>query len=109
MPNLPQPPFGLAIRRRFRLPWGWILLFIGPNLALFSVFILIPIIMAFGLSLFQWDLISAPNFVGFANFEAIPSDPRAVNSIIKTLYLIGIGVIPTVLVSFLLAVLTNTW
>jgi ABC-type sugar transport system permease subunit len=108
MPNLPQPPFGLAIRTRLRLPWGWIVLFLGPNLALFSVFILSPIIMAFGLSLFQWDLISAPSFVGLANFEAIPGDPRAVNSIIKTLYLIVIGVIPTVVVSFLLAVLSNT-
>jgi multiple sugar transport system permease protein len=97
----------LTVRRR-RTPWSWIALFLGPNLALFSIFILAPIFMAFGLSLFQWDLISAPSFVGLANFEQIPNDPRAVNSIVKTLYLIVIGVVPTVFVSFLLAVLINT-
>jgi ABC-type sugar transport system permease subunit len=87
--------------------WGWVAVFVAPNLILFSIFILAPIVMAFGLSLFQWDLISEPKFVGLANFLAIANDPRAVNSIVKTLYLIAIGVMPTVIVSFLLAVLID--
>jgi len=91
-----------------RVHWGWLTLFIAPNLILFSIFILAPIVIAFGLSLYSWDLISPPRFVGFANFLAIPRDPRAVNSIVKTIYLIAIGVVPTVVVSFLLAVLINT-
>jgi ABC-type sugar transport system permease subunit len=94
-------------RRADGASWGWIALFVAPNLILFSIFILAPIAMAFGLSLFQWDLISPPKFVGLANFLAIPGDARAVNSIVKTLYLIAIGVVPTVIVSFLLAVLIN--
>ena len=94
-------------RRADRAPWGWIALFVAPNLILFSVFMLAPIAMAFGLSLFQWDLMSPPKFVGLANFLAIPDDPRAVNSIVKTVYLVVIGVVPTVAVSFLLAVLVN--
>lgn len=102
----------LALRSRKsslnKVPWGWLAVFVAPNLILFSIFILLPMGMAFGLSLFRWDLMSPPRFVGLANFLAIPGDQRAVNSIVKTTYLIVIGVVPTVIVSFLLAVLINT-
>src|SRR4051812_12987701 len=94
--------------KRTRPHWGWLALFVGPNIILFTTFVIVPMVIAFGLSLFNWDLVSAPRFVGFANFTMIPRDPRAVNSIVKTAYLIVIGVIPTVTVSFLLAILINT-
>jgi multiple sugar transport system permease protein len=88
--------------------WAWLTIFLAPNIVLFTTFVIAPMIIAFGLSLFSWDLVSAPRFVGLANFLAIPYDPRAINSIVRTAYLIAIGVIPTVIVSFLLAVLINT-
>jgi multiple sugar transport system permease protein len=90
------------------VPLGWLALFIGPGLVLFTIFIIAPIAIAFVLSLFSWDLMSAPRFVGLGNFMAIPKDARAVNSILRTAYLIAIGVVPTVVVSFLLAALVNT-
>lgn len=105
-PGHPAPRRGAAARLR-KVPWGWMSLFVAPNLAVFAVFMIAPIVMAVGLSFFQWDLMSPPRFVGLDNFSRIPADPRAVNSIVKTAYLIVIGVIPTVLVSFLLAVLIN--
>jgi multiple sugar transport system permease protein len=97
-----------ASARLTRVHWGWLALFVAPNLVLFAIFIVIPIVIAFGLSLFDWDLMSPPRFVGLANFLAIPRDARAVNSIVKTAYLILIGVVPSVIVSFLLAALINT-
>jgi ABC-type sugar transport system permease subunit len=90
------------------VPWGWLALFVAPGIIVFTIFILAPIAIAFGLSLFSWDLISPPRFVGLANFLAIPRDARAVNSIVRTVYLIAIGVVPAVVVSFLLAALVNT-
>jgi multiple sugar transport system permease protein len=102
-----EQPARLAAGHRTRPHWGWLVAFLAPNVVLFATFVLAPMVMAFGLSLFNWDLISTPRFVGLANFLAIPRDPRAINSIVKTAYLIGIGVIPTVIVSFLLAVLIN--
>jgi len=87
---------------------AWLALFVGPNLVLFTTFVIAPMLIAFGLSFFSWDLISSPRFVGLANFVAIASDARALKSIATTIYLIAIGVIPTVLMSFLLAVLINT-
>jgi ABC-type sugar transport system permease subunit len=87
--------------------WGWLAVFLAPNIILFTTFIIVPTVIALGLSLFDWDMMSTPRFVGLANFLAIPRDPRAINSIVKTAYLIAIGVIPTVLISFLLASLIN--
>jgi ABC-type sugar transport system permease subunit len=91
-----------------RVQWGWLTLFVAPNLLIFALFIILPIMIAVGLSLFQWDILSAPRFVGLDNYFKIPTDPRAANSIMKTAYLVVIGVVPTVIVSFLLAVLINT-
>ncbi|MEO7158813.1 MAG: sugar ABC transporter permease [Vicinamibacterales bacterium] len=91
-----------------RVHLGWLTLFLAPNIALFTIFIIVPMVIAFGLSFFDWDLMSPPRFVGLDNFLTIPRDPRAVNSIVKTGYLILIGVVPTVIVSFLSAVLINT-
>lgn len=87
---------------------GWLLVFLGPNLILFTIFILVPIAIAFGLSLYAWDIISPPRFIGFGNYLAILGDQRALNSTLSTIYLIVIGVVPTVLISFLLGVLINT-
>src|SRR5665213_3549587 len=98
----------LGTGRRLRtVHWGWLALFLAPNIILFTIFIIVPMVIALGLSLFDWDMMSAPRFVGLANFLAIPRDARAINSIVKTAYLIAIGVIPTVFISFLLASLIN--
>lgn len=88
--------------------WFWTLTFVGPNVVLFSIFIVVPIAAAFALSLFQWDLISAPRFIGIDNYVAIANDARAINSLVKTGYLVLAGVVPTVILSFMLAVLINT-
>lgn len=96
------------VSQAHRVPWAWLALFLAPNILLFTLFIIVPMVIALGLSFFSWDLLSAPRFVGLGNFLAIPRDPRAVNSIVKTGYLILIGVVPTVIVSFLFAVLVNT-
>ena len=82
-----------SISQLRRVPWGWLALFLGPNILLFTLFIIVPMALALGLSFYSWDLISAPRFVGLNNFLAIPRDPRAVNSIVKTAYLILIGVV----------------
>ncbi len=85
----------------------WMLVFLGPNLIVFFVFVVVPIAGALVLSLFQWDLTSAPRFVGLANFYKISSDPQVFNSLLRTLTLLVGGVLPAVIGSFLIAVLIN--
>jgi len=86
----------------------WAALFVGPNVILFTVFMVIPLVWGLALSLYDWNLIYAPRFVGFDNYLALMNDARAVNSVVKTVYLLVLGVVPTVFLSFLLAVLINT-
>ena len=86
----------------------WAFLFVGPNVILFAIFILIPIIAAFALSLYDWNLINEPRFIGFRNYTDILNDAQALNSVWKTVYLVVLGVVPTVFLSFLIAVLINT-
>ena len=86
----------------------WAFLFVGPNLILFTTFMVVPLLWGLGLSLFDWNLINEPRFVGLDNYTALLNDARAVNSVVKTAYLLALGVVPTVFLSFMLAVLINT-
>ena len=45
-----------------------IAVFIGPALILFVLILLVPIIAACGLSLYSWDALTSPKFVGFSNY-----------------------------------------
>lgn len=51
--------------------YGWVLLFLSPGLAGLILFTLGPILASLGLTLFQWDLITRPVFVGLDNFRQI--------------------------------------
>ena len=44
------------------------LAFLTPNLLGFALFTSLPVLAAFALSLFRWDLFHAPKFVGLQNF-----------------------------------------
>jgi multiple sugar transport system permease protein len=53
--------------------WGY--LFIIPTFLGIVIFTLLPVVMSFALSFFDWDLYSSPEFVRFENFQYIFSDP----------------------------------
>lgn len=106
--SLGQAPPRRKGRGANAVSWFWTLVFVGPNVVLFGVFMLVPVLAAFALSLFEWDLISPPRFVGFQHYVDMFGDPRAFNSFVKTIYLVLLGVVPTVILSFVLAVLINT-
>ncbi|WP_246041921.1 carbohydrate ABC transporter permease [Robertmurraya kyonggiensis] len=46
-------------------------LYIGPHLILFTIFFLFPTLYGIYISFTNWDLIGAPEFVGFANYQEI--------------------------------------
>jgi N-acetylglucosamine transport system permease protein len=60
----------LTKRREQRL---LILTFLGPPLALYAVFVLIPAVNAFRYSLSRWDGLSQPVWTGLHNFRALLS------------------------------------
>ena len=82
-------------------------LFLTPSLLLFIVFIVVPTLAVLALSFFSWDFFSDPAFVGVANFVRLFSDPQAGQALGVTMVYLLLGVIPTVIIGFLLAVLVN--
>jgi len=90
---------------RFDTVSAWILL--TPALILFIIFIVIPTLAGFALSFYQWNFFDAPVFDGVANFAKLVADPAAWLSLGVTLLFVLLGVIPTILLGFILAVTVN--
>ncbi|AIY02687.1 ABC-type sugar transport system, permease component [Arthrobacter sp. PAMC 25486] len=84
---------------------AWV--FMTPALILFALFILIPTVAGIVLSFFDWNFFSEPSFVGLVNYERLFADPEAWQSLGVTLLFVALGVVPTVLLGFMLAVLLN--
>jgi multiple sugar transport system permease protein len=61
---------GTAARREARTAY----LFLSPGLALFFLFVLIPVAAAFYLSLCRYDIIHAPAWIGVKNYARIGKD-----------------------------------
>ena len=73
MAALTRPLAFSASRRHYR-GWKTALIFAAPALALFTLFIVIPVIEAGSASFYNWNGLRAPsadNFVGLGNFEQL--------------------------------------
>lgn len=81
--------------------------FTTPALVLYSVFVVIPTIAVIALSFFDWNFFGSPVFVGFDNFSRALGDAGLAHaSAVSAGYLL-FGIVPTIVVGFLLAVLVN--
>jgi multiple sugar transport system permease protein len=83
-------------------------MFVAPNLAAVTVFMLFPLGFSLYMSFQRWDVFTSPKFVGLKNFgELFTSDPLFLialrNSVIFT---VG-TVVPTVLISLVVASVLN--
>jgi len=82
-------------------------LFLMPSLIGFMLFIIIPTVGSFVLSFVEWDLLTAPKFVGLGNFESLAKDD-VFATILKNTFVFSIFTIPIgMAISFLIAVLLN--
>ncbi|BBX73306.1 ABC transporter permease [Mycobacterium shinjukuense] len=83
-------------------------LFVAPNLAAVMVFLLFPLGFSLYMSLQRWDLFTPPRFVGLANFENLfTSDPLFLIAVRNTaIFTLG-SVLPTVVISLLVAGVLN--
>jgi len=79
------------MEKRGRTPF--IIAFLFPAVALYGIFVVLPVLEAFGYSLFRWRGISTQKeFVGFSNFAALAVDPVFWRSVEHNLFLlIGAG------------------
>jgi len=89
---------GMA-RRRALLGY----LFILPSLLGVLVFTAGPVIASFGLSLYQWNIIDPPTFIGLDNYERLANDTRVLQSFVTTGQFVVLAVSLQLVVSLLLA------
>ncbi|WP_144206158.1 carbohydrate ABC transporter permease, partial [Mycobacterium tilburgii] len=83
-------------------------LFVAPNLAAVSVFMLFPLGFSLYMSLQQWDVFQPPKFVGLKNFaDLFTSDPLFLIAIRNTVVFTLGTVIPTVVISLAVAAVLN--
>ena len=57
------------------------LIFLGPAMLLFLVFVLGPFVVAIGLSLFRWDMLTPPEFIGVENLLTLATDASFYNAL----------------------------
>ena len=62
-------------------PWAML----GPTLALLAVFFVLPIGVAAYESLFSWDMLTPPRYVGSANYEALAAHGELLRVALRTL------------------------
>lgn len=98
---------GLGEERWANRDRGAALAMLAPNLILFTVFIVVPVILGVLLSFTSWDLDGLPEFVGVANYGRLITDPMVPQAIVTTMVFLLFGVVPTVVLGLVLAVLAN--
>ncbi|MGP9681689.1 carbohydrate ABC transporter permease [Brachybacterium sp. AOP3-A1-3] len=61
---------------------GWLL--IAPSLIGVTAFLILPVLLAFVVSLFRWDLLGTRDFIGLDNYASLLADGALLNSLIVT-------------------------
>ena len=83
-------------------------MFVAPNLAAVAVFMLFPLGFSLYMSFQDWDLFTAPKFVGLRNFvNLFTSDPLFVIALRNTVVFTVGTIVPTVLISLAVAGVLN--
>jgi multiple sugar transport system permease protein len=75
---------------------GWLTLFLLPGLGGLLIFTVAPILASLVLTLFQWDLLTPPRFIGLENYAKLLGDREFWAALRHTLGFI-IGYLPLVL------------
>lgn len=92
----------LLARQRRAARW-----LLSPALAALALTTVIPLLVALVLSLTRYDLLSAPRFVGLANYQAILTDERFATAVGNTLFFAFGQVVVGVIVALFVAMLFN--
>lgn len=83
-----------------------IALFVAPIIVVFSCFIPIPLIISLGLSLFKWNLMDSPRFIGLGNFvRMFTMDDIFIQSFGNTVQYLVLSVLMQIPLAIIFAVL----
>ncbi|MED7923227.1 sugar ABC transporter permease [Nonomuraea sp. LP-02] len=87
---------------------GWhAYLFIGPSLFGVVAFLLLPMVIVLVLSLFDWELLSAPEFAGLDNYRRLATDGGTWHSLLVTVGYVLLSIPLQTVLALALAVLLD--
>ena len=99
-------PARLGLRRQATFA-GY--LFLLPNIIGFLVFSSIPVLVTFGISLLDWDMIRTPTFVGVGNYAVLLGQDEIFRQVLGNTAFYVIGTVPAgMALSLLLALAMNS-
>ncbi len=82
--------------------------FLAPHFIGFAIFLLIPVLETFGISLFEWNMITPPEFVGLNNYiNMLTNDMFFSKAMLNTLYYTAGSVVLILAFSLLTALMLN--
>jgi len=84
-PALPRRTFPhRKVRRETIIGW----LFVMPALAMYAVFVLLPLLLTILYSFFRWNGVGPMNWVGLKNYVTVFQDPNLIGTIINAFWLV---------------------
>jgi ABC-type sugar transport system permease subunit len=104
----PEPTEKPGSRRGRRVDTLTAAAFLTPGMLAFALFVILPAVGGLVLTFFQWDLFGTPKWVGLANISRLFGDADMWHALGVTALFVLMGVVPTILIGFVLAVLINT-
>jgi multiple sugar transport system permease protein len=101
-----QTTFAVRMRKNVgKYFWGYF--FIFPSLLIIVLFKLIPLVVGFGISFSNWNLLSSPEFIGLQNYTHLLADPTAIKVFGNTFYYSALSVPLNLIFSLGLALALN--
>jgi multiple sugar transport system permease protein len=100
-----------------RLRWGsprtqsqtlWGYLMIAPMMTGFAIFFLLALLASLALSMTDWDVLSAPRWVGLSNYARLPQDEAFLGALRNTAAVTVPNVALRLLISLLIALALNS-
>lgn len=85
----------------------WAYAFLFPSIVLFTAFVFIPVISAFSLTFFEWNMLNTPKFIGFENYNRLLNDVRAGTVIKNTLFFTVFAVIFKIVLGLFVALMVT--
>jgi multiple sugar transport system permease protein len=102
-PTTVKPKSRLANREA---RWGWF--FIAPWIIGFAIFTVFPVVASLFLSLNQYEMVTAPKWIGFKNYtDLFTVDRLFLVSLANTAYYVAFSVPLSIIVAFTLSMLLN--
>lgn len=95
-------------RKDFWVETFWAYIYLLPVFAILGVFVFYPVFKSFFMSFYDWDLISAPKYIGLENYKDLLTDSVFLKAIVNTAYFVFISVPLTMIVSLFFAILLNS-